>query len=160
MGAWGAGIFENDCACDFWAGLSDKGNLDLMIETLDEGNGDADAYLEIDSGYPIIVCCLLVLGFADRQTIVNYPEPKLPNHFKTRVLDFIDKYRQDWIDNYQLRTYGGERVSIGQYCCRALEAVLSPSTSEAYELWEDAGGEFFAEWLQEMNDMKQKLSSI
>jgi hypothetical protein len=160
MGAWGAGIFENDSACDFWAELSDKGNLDLIIENLNEGNINGDTYLEIDVAYPIIVCCLVVIGFGDRQHIVTYPEPKLPNLFRTRVVDFIDKYRQDWIDNYQSRTYGPKHVSIGQYCCSALEAVLSPKTSEAYELWEDAGGELFNEWLQEINDLKQKLVSV
>jgi hypothetical protein len=46
MGAWGAGIFENDTACDFAAAVSDGGGMSLIDQTLHRVLACGDNYLE------------------------------------------------------------------------------------------------------------------
>jgi hypothetical protein len=49
MGAWGAGIFENDVACDWASELEDHDDLRLIEKTLGKVLHSGDGYIEADS---------------------------------------------------------------------------------------------------------------
>jgi hypothetical protein len=46
MGAWGAGIFDNDDACDFAAEVVDGGGVERIASALDRVIDSGDGYLE------------------------------------------------------------------------------------------------------------------
>ena len=58
MGAWGAGIFDNDSACD-WVYDFLEGGLDVVRETLDEALAEDD-YLDVDVGAPVLAAAAVV----------------------------------------------------------------------------------------------------
>jgi hypothetical protein len=50
VGAWGAGVFENDSALDWVAELAERGGIEPVVEALERATASADGYLDADDG--------------------------------------------------------------------------------------------------------------
>jgi len=46
VGAWGAGVFENDVACDFASAVADGGGVHVLDEAIDRVLSSEGNYLE------------------------------------------------------------------------------------------------------------------
>lgn len=109
MGAWGAGPWENDGALDLRAEIEDGG---LVVEDL--AWAFEDEYLEVDGGQ-------IALALVDLALAVRGLRPAPGDLDLGRVAPVFTPEVVAWIAEQADRTLAGTE------------------TSEAYELWEEAG---------------------
>lgn len=131
MGAWGAGVFENDDAMDFVFELSESDGWKLVRRTLrqclDEGYTDAAQ-----------AACALVAA----ETVaaaMGQPVAGLP----TEVASWVAQHREDLPAGLEDRAR------------EAVERVLEDDESELRQLWIDEDG---AAWTAALDDLINRLS--
>ncbi|MDO5634316.1 MAG: DUF4259 domain-containing protein [Micrococcus sp.] len=131
MGAWGAGVFENDDALDFVDEVLDGSfSLDEYRDyfTVEEDAGIIDAHQG-----SILLAMAALIRIARNEHPAG--EQALAEHADTRELDlsgFIDQFEEE--DIQTVRELSGM-------------VLREASSSELYELWEESGE--LEEWLTE-----------
>jgi len=130
MGAWGAGIFENDPADDFIAMVEDESFQAVRRCLAIVNDKSDDEYLEVDESSQALAAAAVVA--AARGWLV----PDFPDELTDRLGSFRRKCKPEDVEN----------------ALRAAERIRA--RSELKELWEEAGG---TEWQAAVDDLIGKL---
>lgn len=100
MGAWGTGPFDNDDAADWFLELEELDDShQLLLETLDAVDGDADA---IDASRAVAAIGWLLSGLhdsLDARTVTHVAPPKLTAATRwaaTRAIDQMLGQESEW----------------------------------------------------------------
>lgn len=131
MGAWGAGVFENDDAMDFAFDLSESDGWKLVRRTLREC---------LDEGYTDSAqsSCALVAAEAVAAAM-GHPTEKLP----PEVASWVAQHREDL------------PAGLEERAREAVEKILDDEESELRQLWVE---EDFATWSAALTDLVNRLS--
>jgi hypothetical protein len=132
MGAWGAGAFENDTACDWSYGLEDVDDLSLVESAL-KAVVDEEEYIEADACCEALAACEVVARLLG----------------KPGVQDSYTETVDAWVKAHPIKpTPAQVKLAL-----RAIEAVGS-DRSELRELWDGDG-----DWVGAVEDLKRRISS-
>lgn len=132
MGAWGAGSFDNDTACDWAQGLKKVDNLSLIASALGRVL-DSDDYLDADAASEGLAAC---------EVIARLKGNGGPSNPHTETAD-------QWVRNHPI-TISSDLV---QTALAAVDRILSPS-SELLELWQEGDD---TEWQAAVADLRSRL---
>jgi len=129
VGAWGVGIFENDDASDWVAGLEGQNTIQPVVSSL-RGAG-AEGYLEASGSCVALVAAEVVAA------LNGNPAASLP------------KEVTNWVRSHQLQ--------INEDLVRlALQAIHRVETqSELLELWQES--EELDGWVATIRDLERRL---
>lgn len=137
MGAWGSGSFENDCALDWLMELLETNDLSYVEATFSEVLDEELNFLDVDLGCNTLAAAELI---ARLEGAKNSPAREIAS-------------LEEWI--------GENSPSVPdellQLCHLALERVTGRE-SELVELWEEAGEESLNEWLEEVRQLRARLT--
>ena len=133
MGAWDAGSFDNDTACDWAGGLENTTDLSMVLEALAQVLDDAPDYVEADAGSNAIAACEVIA--------------RLKGNWGTKnaYTESVDK----WVLTHPQKVPPDLAARAGQ----ALDRILAPQ-SELEELWEQN-----PEWIAAVVDLRKRVSS-
>ncbi len=132
MGAWGAGSFENDTACDWVWDLEETDDLSLVEAALERVLVAGSAYLEAPDAEEALAACEVVARL--RGNTGDDAEP---------VDEWVSTHRQ---------------LQIAPALAQKSLAVIGRIEgleSELAELWEQS--ESFAEWKASIADLKARI---
>lgn len=132
MGAWGNGVFANDDAMDWIAGLEDTDDLDVVERALNAATGD-DGYVESPTCSEALAAAEVVA------TLLRKPGPDVPSE----VFEWIARVGP---------TVGPDLPGIAQ---QAIDRILT--ASELQELWDEAGGFEAEEWRSTLMELRGRL---
>lgn len=134
MGAWGAGIFDNDTACDFAAEVVASRDLSMLEGTFDRiltaGSGDVEAPDAEEA-----------LAAAD---IIARLKGRL--RAQTAYTAEIDQ----WVDRLKLSPSDG----LVDKARRAVDRILT-EPSELLDLWRES--DHFESWKRSIEDLSRRL---
>lgn len=132
MGTWGSGVFANDDAMDWIAGLEDTDDIGVVERALAAVTG-ADSYLEAPA-------CAEALAAAEViATLRKQPGPDVPSE----VFEWMARVGREM------------PPTLPQEAQRAIDRVLADS--ELQELWEEAGEPGIAEWRATLAELRGRL---
>lgn len=134
MGAWGAGIFENDAACDWIGGLQRTSDLSHLKKALAAVSRVGDEYLEADSASQALAACETIAR------LLGNPGPSSPY---TTALD-------EWVKSHRLEV----PVGLVQQAIAVIDRISTPP-SELLELWQE--GDDGRNWLQTLDHVRSRL---
>ena len=135
MGAWGPGVFENDCAGDWVDELEGSTDLSCVEEIFETIVEMGDDYIEVDEGSAAVAACEVVARLAGKpgekdtdsgpvdEWVAANPQSPPPELVKT-ALAILERIRTE--------------------------------PSELLELWEEEGS---GEWLAVIDDLRSRLAS-
>ncbi|MBX3403642.1 MAG: DUF4259 domain-containing protein [Phycisphaeraceae bacterium] len=131
MGAWGAGVFENDDAMDFVFDLSESDGWKLVRKTLREC---------LDEGYTDAAqaACALVAAEAVAAAM-GHPLKDLP----PEVASWVAQHREDL------------PAGLEERAREAVERVLEDDESELRQLWAEENDKA---WVASLDDLINRLS--
>jgi hypothetical protein len=133
MGAWGAGTFDNDTACDWTYGLEEAEDLGVVSETLGRVLEVGDEYLDSDDACMGLAACEVVARLKG-----NWG-PRDPYN------ETVDK----WVTAHpQAPPDGLVRQAIA-----VIERVLT-APCELLELWEEGDA---TEWKESVEDLRRRV---
>lgn len=132
MGAWGSGVFANDDAMDWIAGLEDTDDLDAVEIALGAVN-DEGGYLESP------VCSEALAAAEVVAALCRKPGSDVPSE----VFEWIARVRPTVSADLQESARG------------AIDRILAGS--ELQELWDEAGSPDADEWRAELMDLRGRL---
>lgn len=134
MGAWDAGIFDNDFACDWAFSLEESNDLSLVEETLEKVLAVGSEYLDSSEAEEALAAAETVARLQGKFGAKNaYTEP-------------VDQ----WVSKNKMNV----PPELVQKTLAAIDRIMAPS-SELLELWEDT--EKFDEWKNNVNDLKSRV---
>lgn len=148
MGHWDIYPFDNDMACDFWAGLREtpiEQQPSKIVGAFE--NMQAVDYLDDDDVTPTQVCAVVVLAIADPAWFAQYTH--INDYFRKQVNEFVANFPKVWEGNDQPKYKDGKTVF--EWALAAMDLATSPE-SETYELYE--GSE---QWLASCDELKTQL---
>lgn len=133
MGAWGAGPFENDDACDWAIELADGEDDSPIIEAFDAVLGNDD-YLDVDLGSAAVAAAQTLASLAGDGT-------KLPDDVA------------EWV---RLQTPDIVKTLLAKHRDVAIRALarVRGKDSELAELWQEADA---TEWLESLDRLERAL---
>lgn len=131
MGAWGTGVFENDYAADWVAGLEDSTTSQPVVAALRRAS--MDGYLEGRESSVALVAAEVVAALKGNPA-VGLPEEVL-----------------SWIRSRQLRI-NEDLIQLAQEAVRRVE-----TQSELLELWQESRS--LSGWLDTTKDLKRRLGA-
>ncbi|MCB1329826.1 MAG: DUF4259 domain-containing protein [Maritimibacter sp.] len=137
MGAWGAGVFEDDTSLDWLEGEYASSGADAVARALDEAAGTpVTGYLDYDAGAAARAAAEVVAAV----------HGNLPEGVETE-------------DLAKLNAHGADVRALGDIGARARAAFqrLISENSELHELWNDGGSD--PDWTAAMNDLRRRLPS-
>lgn len=137
MGAWGAGSFDNDDACDLVVRLEREG-ASAVLEALQEVTGlEVQDFLHVDSASAAIGAAEIVAAARDGDRS-RLPEPT-----------------QEWLDEHGSTVASDTMAAMAR---RAAERVLL--RSELKDLWQEGGtGADTAEWEEGVRALIERLKA-
>jgi hypothetical protein len=133
MGAWGAGVFENDDACDFAAEVAGGAGLEKVNEAL-EAVLETNDYLEAPSASE---------GLAAADVVARLRGNRGESDAYTKAID-------EWVERAKIAVNA-------DLIAKAREVVTRVRTapSELLELWEEGDP---GEWLNSLDELTTRLS--
>lgn len=134
MGAWGAGIFENDAALDWVYELEGDDTLDTL-EAAFNAVMSAEDYIDADEGSYALAAAEVVAALAGR------PDTTLPEEVT------------QWVAAHA----GLDARPLLEPARKAIQLVLESDDSELRELWEEAEPDDFAAWQAAVNELRSRL---
>lgn len=132
MGAWGAGSFENDTACDWAEGLKKVDNLSLIASALGRVLG-SDDYLDSDVASKGLAAC---------EVVARLKGSGGPSNPYTETVDA-------WVRNHPI-TISSDLI---QTAIAAIDRILAPP-SELLELWQEGDD---TEWQAAVADLRSRV---
>ncbi len=133
MGAWGAGTFDNDTACDWAYGLEEADDLSVVSEALGRVLEMGDEYLDSDDACMGLAACEVVARLKG-----NWG-PRNP------YSETVDK----WVTTHP-QAPPDEFV---RQASAVIERVLT-APSELLELWEEGDAK---EWRESVEDLRRRV---
>ena len=133
MGAWGAGSFENDMACDWTAGLEDVADLSYIEETLTDVLEDDEEYLDSDPASAAIGACEVLARLKGHSAQCD--------PFTESVDAWVAAHPQPVPDK------------LIKLALKTLDRILAPD-SELLELWDETGSR---DWHNAVEDLRKRL---
>jgi len=135
MGAWGAGSFDNDTACDWSYGLEEVNDLSLVVKTLSQVLDTQDEYLDADLGSEALGACEVIA--------------RLKGHWGPRnpYTETVDK----WVEAHPIVVSPDHLQSA----VAAIERILRPP-SELLDLWQEGDG---AEWRKAVEELRSRVQA-
>lgn len=117
MGTWGTGVFENDDAADFLAGLYDAGPAERAATVREalRAAAEADAYLDVDEGQAAIAAAAVMAAARAGRPVTAFGSGG--------VIEAADLPRPD--------------ADLLALAVRALDRVIA-GDSEWRELWQES----------------------
>ena len=138
MGTWDTTIFGNDTACDWADSLEGVDDLSVLEETIQLVLEVGADYLEASDAEEGLAAAETVAGLLGAWGVLNsYTEP---------------------VEVWVRKTGLTPPKALIQSACQVVDRVLT-GPSELLELWEDAGDVELAEWVANVEDLKQRLVS-
>ena len=134
MGAWGAGVFENDTACDFAADIVERNDLASLEKAIDRVLAVQDAYLEAPDAEE-------ALAAADIVARLN-GSPGVRTSF-TAAID-------GWVERQRVHP-SREVVEKARLCI----ARILTEPSEILELWKES--DEFDAWKNTVGEVSKRL---
>lgn len=136
MGAWGAGSFDNDTACDWSYGLEDVDDLSLVRETLAEVLDGAGDYLDADVASEALGAC---------EVIARLNGNWGPRNPHTEAVDH-------WVEAHPMPV----PADLVQTAIAVIDRVLS-ADSELLDLWNesDSGDD----WRKAVEELRQRVAA-
>lgn len=132
MGAWGAGIFDNDDAADWVGELAVARNLQVVREALQKA--DTTRYLEAPE-------CCAALGAAEVvAALKGHPLPTLPTEAAS------------WVRSHRL-SVDDDLLRLARMAIHRIERA-----SELRELWEESSE--LDVWVATIRDLEARLSAV
>jgi len=132
MGAWGAGVFENDDAMDFVFELTEADGWKLVRRTLREC---------LEEGYTDASQASMSLAAAEAVAAAKgHPLPQLP----TELASWVAQHREDLPAGLEDRAR------------EAVEKILDDEESELKQLWAEEDG---TAWTAAIDDLINRLSA-
>ncbi len=132
MGAWGAGVFENDDAMDFVFELSESEGWKLVRRTFRDC---------LDEGYTDATQSAMALAAAEVVAAAKgHPLKELPNEIQS----WVAQHREDLPAGLEDRAR------------EVVEKVLDDEESELRQLWAE---EKSADWTAALDDLINRLSA-
>jgi hypothetical protein len=131
MGAWGAGSWDNDDACDWVYELEETKNLDFIIETLQAVTNPEMDYLENT------VCCEALAAAEVVAAANGKPGNDLPEEVQTWLGQIHPKIDSDTI----------------KLAHRVVKIITQKS--ELLELWQESSN--YSEWQAAISNLKGRL---
>jgi len=131
MGAWGLGVFNNDCALDWLDTLQNSVGLRELANAL-SAVAESEEYLEVDEGS---------VGLAAIE-IINLLKGNGPNGVPEHIMEWV---------------HGNEHRNVTPLiplANSALEKIDNPETSEVAGLWLEAGHN----WSGMIADIRKRLN--
>jgi len=131
MGAWGLGVFNNDCALDWLDTLQNSVGLRELANAL-SAVAESEEYLEVDEGSA---------GLAAIE-IINLLKGNGPNGVPEHIMEWV---------------HGNEHRNVTPLiplANSALEKIDNPETSEVAGLWLEAGHN----WSGMIADIRKRLN--
>lgn len=129
MGAWGTGVFENDYAADWVAGLEDSSTIQPVVSAL--LSACADGYREGRACSVALVAAEIVAA------IKGKPAPHLPEEVLKWARSHKSQINEDLVD-------------------LALQAIHRVGTeSELLDLWQESGE--LPGWMSTIEDLRRRL---
>ena len=134
MGAWGAGSFENDAACDWLAQLVDEGKPYGVLEALDRVLSRNVA--EVSSGE-------FCEAIAAAEVVANWAAPDFPSPVKDQ--------------HHEPPSAGALHLCQADLTRAALAviAIAQRRGSELAALWQESGEA--DDWLDSLGDLERRL---
>lgn len=134
MGAWGAGAFDNDTACDWVADLEQASDLSAVVGALNAVVVVGDDYLELDPACEALGACEVVaLLKGNVGSKYYYPEEVA-----------------GWVKAHPLKP----SAELSRAALAAIDRILAPS-SELLELWEEQDA---TEWRSAVADLRSRVA--
>jgi hypothetical protein len=145
MSIWGPGPFDNDDAADWFDDFTDRPDLAVIREALEEvADPTHVGLIDIaDGGEAIAAAAVLadVLGTANSE------------------LDLTDEQTAMLKAEWEAESLSA-RQSLIRHALSSVELVLNDDeNSELRQIWE-SDGEGLAQWIEEMNDLQSRLVTI
>ena len=136
MGAWGAGVFDNDTACDWAHDFGSKSSLDFVAATLDRVLAVGDEYLESDAACEGLAAAEVVARLRGKWGVRNaYSE----------VVD-------TWVEAHPT----APSPALVAKARAAIDRILSGS-SELLDLWSESHE--LARWRAAVADLRSRVAS-
>ena len=132
MGAWGLGVFDNDCAMDWLQELTESSGLSAIKMALAAVIDSMD-YMEVDEGSA---------GLAAIE-IINLLKGNGPSD--------TPEYVMEWVHNNEQHDVS----SLIPLANSALEKIENPETSEVSALWLEGG----YNWAGMVSDIRRRLNA-
>ncbi len=132
MGAWGAGSFENDTACDWVWDLEETDDLSLVEAALERVLAAGTAYLEAPDAEEALAACEVVARLQG-----NTGDDAEP----------VD----EWVSSHRQLKVAPALAEKSLAAIGRIEGL----ESELAELWEQS--ESFAEWKASIADLKARI---
>jgi hypothetical protein len=134
MGAWGAGTFDNDTACDWVADLEQALDLSAVVGALNAVVAVGDDYLELDPACEALAACeVIALLKGNVGGKYRYPEE-------------VD----GWVKAHPVKPSD----ELTRAALEAIDRILAPS-SELLELWDEQDG---SEWRSAVSDLRSRIA--
>lgn len=129
MGAWGAGVFENDSALDWLMELEGERTLRPLERSVGWAFGPAGRYVDVDAGCVCLAACEILANLAGQSGPTALPDPAL---------------------SYCARVKTAPSKDLLQRALSAVEVMAYGENSELALLWTDAGDEAFEQAVEEL----------
>ncbi len=135
MGAWAAGTFANDTACDWSYGLEKVDDLSLVINTLAEVLDAGEDYLDADAASEALGAC---------EVIARLKGNWGPQNSYTETVD-------KWVKAHPTKV----SPDLVQSATTVIERILTPP-SELLELWQEADD---TEWREAVENLRARVQA-
>ena len=136
MGAWGAGTFDNDAACDWTYGLEGLDDLSLVRKTVANVLEAGSGYLDADIACEGLAACEAIARLKGNWGIRNA---------YTETLD-------RWVEKHP----ANPPADLVEQALAAIDRILSPP-SELAELWDET--EERNEWRNAVADLRSRVAA-
>ena len=131
MGAWGAGAFDNDTACDWSNDLVDRDDLSFVQETLYSAEDAEDDELDADLASAALAACEVVARLQGRTS-------------RSSSDDVVDQ----WVKQHALKPSPG----LVKLATNVLDRVVS-NGSELAQLWRGDQA-----WTAAVQDLRKRVA--
>ena len=140
MGAWGSGIFENDDAQDFLLDYKEAGPSVVEDVLMEFSELDHSDYMDVDIGSAALAAAEIVA------TCYGQPNASLAKDVQDNVVTHC-------------AAIAGNKDLVS-YAKIAPAAIMSPDSSELYQLWEEADAADFSQFKSVVADLEARLGKI
>lgn len=132
MGAWGAGAFDNDDACDWVDDLENVRDLSIVRDALRVVIETAETYLELPEASSALAACEVIASLRGNRGDTSHSQT---------------------VDRWVQANPHDVPPDLIEAAVAAIDRILGPA-SELRELWEEAES---GEWIAAVTDLRSRV---